>query len=247
MFFSVDLDKLRELQEYCNDKFGFRFMVVEDCAHAFGATYKGKKLGDHDKNICVFSTQAIKHLTTGDGGIITLPCQELYDRCKLLRWYGINRDKRNYKKKDFRLENDIIESGYKFHMNDMNATIGINNLPHIESMLKIHRNNKKYFDEQLKDVKGLTLMQQTVECESACWLYTIYIDRKLDFIKKMKNKGIMTSQVHNRNDINSCVKQYREKLPNLDILEEKLVCLPVGWWVKEKDREYIVKCIKEGW
>ena len=49
-----------------------------------------------------------KHLTTGDGGFITLPNEELYDRCKLLRWYGIDRDKRNYKGKDLRLENDIV-------------------------------------------------------------------------------------------------------------------------------------------
>ena len=97
-------------------------MVVEDCAHAFGAEYNGKKLSNHG-NICVYSTQAIKHLTTGDGGIITLPNEKLYNRCKLLRWFGIDRDKRNFKGKDFRLEHDIAEYGYKYHMNDINATI----------------------------------------------------------------------------------------------------------------------------
>ena len=73
-------------------------MIVEDCAGTFGAEFNGKKLGNH-RNICVFSTQAIKHLTSGDGGFITLPYKSLYDRCKLLRWFGIDRDKRNYKKK----------------------------------------------------------------------------------------------------------------------------------------------------
>ena len=63
----------------------------------------------NSENICVFSLQAIKHLTTGDGGLITLPNEKLYNRAKLLRWYGINRDKRNFKGKDFRLENDILE------------------------------------------------------------------------------------------------------------------------------------------
>ena len=124
----VDLDSLKEVQEYSFQKFGFRPMIVEDCAHAFGAEYNGKKIGNNE-NICVFSLQAIKHLTTGDGGIITLPNENLYNRCKLLRWYGIDRDKRNYNGKDFRLENDIVEYGYKFHMNDINATIGLCNLP----------------------------------------------------------------------------------------------------------------------
>ena len=61
----------------------------------------------------------------------------------------------------------------------------------------------------------------------------------------MKEKKIMVSQVHNRNDINSCVKDYQSDLPNMDLLEKEVICIPVGWWVLEKDREYIVNCIKE--
>ena len=53
-----------------------------------------------------------------------------------MRWFGIDRDKRNYKGKDFRLENDIAEYGYKFHMNDISATIGLHNLPHIPELLE---------------------------------------------------------------------------------------------------------------
>ena len=68
--------------------------------------YKNTPIGSYG-NYSTFSFQAIKHLTTGDGGIITLPNEELYNRAKLLRWYGIDRDKRNYKGRDLRLENDI--------------------------------------------------------------------------------------------------------------------------------------------
>ena len=64
-------------------------------------------------------------------------------------------------------------------------------------------------------------------------------------MNSMKEAGIMTSQVHNRNDINSCVKEYQEPLPNLDILEKDLVCIPVGWWLTKENLEHIVKSIKE--
>jgi dTDP-4-amino-4,6-dideoxygalactose transaminase len=240
----VDLDELDKICENHKEKYGFKPMVVEDCAHSFGAEYNGKKIGNN-KNICVFSLQAIKHLTTGDGGFITLPTEDLYDRCKLLRWYGINRDKRNYKGKDFRLENDIMEYGYKFHMNDTNATIGIHNLPHIPDLLIKNRENAKYFDERLKDVDGIQLMKNNPKCNSAFWLYTIRVlnGKKQEFMDKMKDAGIMTSQVHNRNDINSCVKEYEEPLPNLDMLEKELVCIPVGWWLEQKDLEYIIENI----
>ena len=240
----VDLDSLKEVQEYSFQKFGFRPMIVEDCAHAFGAEYNGKKIGNNE-NICVFSLQAIKHLTTGDGGIITLPNENLYNRCKLLRWYGIDRDKRNYNGKDFRLENDIVEYGYKFHMNDINATIGLCNLPHMNEILEKNRKNAAYFDENLKNVKGIQLMKNNPKCVSAYWLYSLRVlnDKKMDFMTKMKEAGIMTSQVHNRNDINSCVKDYVEDLKNLDIMENELVCIPVGWWLTHENLEHIVKTI----
>jgi len=246
--YPVDLDGLRELQEYSMQQFGFKPMIVEDCAHAFGAEYNGGKIGGKgsEGNICVFSLQAIKHLTTGDGGFITLPNEYLYDRCKLLRWYGIDRDKRNYKGKDLRLENDIAEYGYKFHMNDINATIGLYNLPHISGLLDKNRANAAYFDEQLKNIEGIKLMKFNPKCNSAYWLYSIRIldGKKQEFIEKMKEAGIMTSQVHNRNDINSCVKDFKESLPNLDLLEKELVCLPVGWWLSEEDINCIVTKIK---
>jgi dTDP-4-amino-4,6-dideoxygalactose transaminase len=240
----VDLDGLRELQEYSLQTFGFKPMIVEDCAHAFGAEYNGGKIGGKASvgNICVFSLQAIKHLTTGDGGFITLPNEILYERCKLLRWYGIDRDKRNYKGKDLRMENDILEYGYKFHMNDINATIGLYNLPHINGLLQKNRANAAYFDEHLKNVAGIQLMNYNPKCNSAYWLYTIRIlnGKKQEFMDKMKEAGIMTSQVHNRNDINSCVHDFQESLPNLDLLEQELVCIPVGWWLSEEDLKYII-------
>ena len=241
----MDLDRLKELQEYSLQRFGFKPMIVEDCAHAFGAEYDNKKLGNSE-NICVFSLQAIKQLTCGDGGIITLPNKNLYDRCKLLRWFGIDREKRNYKGKDLRLENDIAEYGYKFHMNDVNATIGMHNLPHIPTLVTKCRENAKYFDEKLKDIEGIKLLKRPPKSKSAYWLYTIRVldGKKQEFMNKMKEAGIMTSQVHNRNDINSCVKDFQEPLPNLDILEKELVCVPVGWWLSSDDLEKIVEAIK---
>ena len=196
-------------------------------------------------NICVYSTQAIKQLTTGDGGIITLPTKEMYDRCRLLRWYGIDRDKRSYSKKDFRLENDIVEWGYKFHMNDISATIGLSNLKVIEDeVLKKNKANAKFLKNSIKN-EAIQLLTTPEKSESADWLFTIKIlnGRKQEFIDYMLSKQIMVSQVHNRNDVNTCVESFQSPLPNLDVLEKQIVCIPVGWWLTEENREYIVKCV----
>ena len=246
--YPVDLDSLKTLQEEHFIKFGYRFRIVEDCAHAFGAEYKGKMLSTHG-NICVFSLQAIKHLTTGDGGLITLPTEELYEKAKLLRWFGIDRNKRNYNRKDFRLENDIEEYGYKFHMNDINACIGLANLPHMTELLSKDRYNYQYLYDRIKEFnsKDITLFENKEDRKGSAWLFTMKVNRKNEFIEKMKEYGITTSQVHNRNDINSCVSEFKTVLPNLDILETELICIPIGWWLKQEDLDYMIEKIILGW
>lgn len=244
----VDLDAISAICDEHKEHYGFRPMVVEDCAHAFGATYNGKKLGSYRyRNICVYSTQAIKHLTTGDGGIIVLPNAELYERANLLRWYGINRKKRNGYGTDFRLESNIDEWGYKFNMNDIAATIGLHNLPHIDRLGHITCNNAEYYEKELKDVSGIRLLVPPTKAQSAYWLYTLMIlnDRKLEFIRYMNDNRVMVSQVHSRNDVNTCMEKFKETLPNLDITEREVVCIPVGWWVTHEDRAHIVTLIKE--
>jgi len=240
----LNLNKLKEVCDYAENKYGFRPMVIEDGAHAFGAEYDGKKIGNHG-NIVMHSFQAIKHLTTVDGGLLILPTQELYERGKLIRWFGISRERKN-KQKDFRVEDDIKEWGFKFHMNDVNATIGLSNLPFAIENLKIHRKNAEYYDKELKNLKKITLLDIDSNINSAFWLYTFKIEDKNrdDFINFMTDKSICVSQVHGRNDIHSCVNDFKSKLPILDEYYEKVMCIPVGWWLTEDDTKYIVECIK---
>jgi dTDP-4-amino-4,6-dideoxygalactose transaminase len=240
---ATDNTTMDSIRQYTFDNYGFYPMIIEDCAHSFGAKYpSGKIIGSNSENIQVFSLQAIKLLTTCDGGFITLPNKILYNSAKLLRWYGIDREKRNYKGTDLRLEHDITDYGYKFHMNDVNACIGIENLKDIPKLLAINRRNGAYYDDNLSDISGITLMNKNNN--SSYWLYTLRIVRKQEFIEYMKECNIMVSQVHQRNDIFSCLEYCKIELPELNKLEKELVCIPVGWWITNNDRKYIVKCIK---
>ena len=241
--YPIDLDKLDEIVRKTYKKFGFKPMIIEDCAHAMGSTYNNKPIGSHG-NWCTFSFQAIKHITTGDGGILITPDRESYERSKLLRWYGIDRESN---KKDFRCEEDIKEWGFKFHMNDIAATIGIENFKHLDSIVKKHRDNADFYDKELKDVDKVTLLERKYNHKSSFWIYSMLVDHKDEFMNHMKECGIMVSQVHERNDIHSCVKEFETHLPTLDRITPQLISIPVGWWVTKKDRQYIVDCIKKGW
>ena len=241
--YPVDLDRVASIVEKCFDLYGFRPAVIEDCAHAMGSTYKNKKLGTHG-NYCTFSFQAIKHMTSVDGGILCCPDDESFRRAKLLRWYGIDRDT---ERTDFRCELDIPEWGYKFHMNDVLATIGIENLKHADWVVGKHKENAAYYDKHLSKIEGVQLLERNSDMESSFWIYSMFVDNKASFLKSMKSKGISVSQVHERNDIHTCVDEFRCALPSLDNITKKLVSIPVGWWLSTKEREYIVSAIKEGW
>lgn len=231
----IDIDRLKHIA--CD------IPIVEDCAHAWGSRYKNRHVGTTG-NIGVFSFQAIKHLTTGDGGLISLPTKELYDRAKKLRWYGIDRDERS--KGDFRLEKSITEWGYKFHMNDIDATIGLCNLDGSLENVKRHMDNASFYTKELSDIKGVECVKKIPNSESSFWIFSIKIKGKNGFIKWMKSKDVMVSQVHKRNDLNKCTEQFSDTtLVNTSRLEKELVCIPCGWWVSDNDRCRIVYLIRE--
>lgn len=241
--YPVDLNQVRELQEVSLARFGFRPYVIEDCAHSWASTYEGRRLGNHG-NICAFSFQAIKHLTCGDGGALVLPMQELYRRGKLLRWFGIDREART----DFRCEDDIEEYGFKFHMNDINATIGLMNLEIVDDVIARHRDNARFYNTQLQGTPGLRLLQESRDDrESSYWIYSMLVENRAGFVQRMSEAGIMVSPVHNRNDFHTCVAEFASPLPRLDYVSERMISIPVGWWVNGEDREYIVETIKQGW
>jgi dTDP-4-amino-4,6-dideoxygalactose transaminase len=222
--------------------FKYGIPLIEDAAHAFGASYRGKPIGSVS-DFTMFSFQAIKHLTTVDGGLLTCRMDDDYRRGKLLRWYGICREGRS----GFRCEPDIKEYGYKFHMNDVCATIGIVQLSYVDGILARHRDNARYYDMELADVFGVEPLAYDKERMSAYWLYTILVDGGVkEFEEFMGGKGVQVSPVHKRNDVHTMMVRFRDDhLPGVDEFERRQVSIPVGWWVTDEDRKTIADAIKE--
>ena len=238
-----DLNGVREVQRECESRFGFSPPVIEDAAHALGSTYEGKMLGGHG-NYTVYSLQAIKHLTAGDGGVLLCPDDTQTEKARLLRWYGIDRRQSD----DFRCEADIREWGYKFHMNDINATIGLANLSLLEETIARHRENGAFYRRSLADVAGITLLEEAPGRTSSYWLFTIRAQDRDGLQRKLKERGIASGRVHERNDGYTCTRDFRDgELPGTDVLHREMLCIPVGWWVGPEQREYIADVIQEGW
>ena len=217
----------------------FNVPIIEDTAHALGSKYKGKMVGSNSRFTC-YSFQAIKHLTTVDGGAISFLNDEDMDEAAKLRWFGLN-------KKVSRLDNDIKRAGFKYGMNNVNATIGMVQLKHINEVIGRHIENGRYYDSALKNIPGVTLIPYYENTEPSYWLYTLKVENRDDFCRMLKDAGIEASQLHHRSDTHSVFQQSKCDLPALDQFYSEFVHIPCGWWVSDEDRERIVDLIKRGW
>ncbi len=221
----------------------YNLMTVEDGAHSMGAQYKGRPIGS-DSDFLMYSFQAIKHITSVDGGALVMKSKEHYERAKLLRWYGIDREPKTKEKLDLRCELDVAEAGYKFHMNDVCATIGIENFKNLGWIIEQHRINAKFYDEAFTGSDKITVSHENKDGKSAYWLYTIHLNNRDEVMKKMTEVGVVTSKVHARNDTHSMFKDFWDaNLPNAEKFNNSHLCIPVGWWVSKEDREFIAENI----
>lgn len=224
--------------------YGFR--VIEDAAHALGGRYgHGRgKVGNGLVDMTVFSTQAIKTVTTVDGGILALKRSSDYKRGKLLRWYGIDRET---DRKDMRCEEDIEEAGWKWHMNDVNATIGLIQLQYLDGLVALQRANAKFYHNNLKGIAWPFPIESLYD--SSYWLFTLLCrdkEQRLRFMEFMKSNGIMVSQVHSRNDTHTCFNAFRKNpLPGVDSFTDRQVNIPVHWKLTEAERDKVANKVNE--
>lgn len=228
-----DLDKFNAISKE------FNIPIIEDAAHALGAKYNGQRIGNNSE-FTIFSLQAIKHLTTIDGGILSVKSEEDFTRARLKRWFGLDKTKP-------RLENDITEPGFKYHMNNVNATVGLVQMNYLDWIINAHVENGKYFDSNLNNIPGISLLDYSNNTAPSYWLYTMKVDDREGFCRMLQEKGVAASELHLRNDRHSIFNESRIELPNLDNFYSQFVHIPCGWWVNDEQREYIVDIIKKGW
>lgn len=158
----VDLDPLYALAK----KYNLR--VVEDAAHAIGASYKGKKIGSFG-DVQVFSFHPNKNMTTIEGGCIALRDERLLQPCKLLRFHGIDRDSWNRFSKEGKQDYDVVMPGYKFNFTDVQAALGIHQLPALDGFIERRLALVKRYYEALKDSTLLALPEAPAYEHGHAW------------------------------------------------------------------------------
>jgi len=237
--YPCDMDEITKIARLHN------LIVIEDAAHAFGATYKNQPIGHISEYTC-FSFQAIKLLTTGDGGAITTTNNETIKRLKKLRWFNIDRDDDTPDILGERVYNSN-EIGYKYHMNDIVATIGLGNIRGISEKLIRHKQISTLYRNNLKNIGGVSLFDKKDDRISSNWLFGLHVEKREDFIKKLKSNDISSSVIHLGIDKNILFGGKDESLLNQRKFDNTQIHIPIHNGLSDEDVHKIVNTIKSGW
>lgn len=213
-------------------------IIVDSCQSL------GYNKGDY---IC-YSFQAIKHITTCDGGMLVVRDKDQYKRAKLLRWFGIDREqktKKNWKNWEKRkMTFDIEEPGFKFQPTDLDALLGLIGLKDIDKIMKHRQELVDSYKSQLKEVPGIKLLD---DGGTTNWLFGILVNDRDRLAKKLEEAGIETNMVHLRNDIFKVFGGKRQNLSGMAEVESNYLYLPLHQNMIMQDVYYIINSIKGGW
>ena len=206
-------------------------LLIEDAAHATGSVYNNKKIGTHGTAVC-FSFHPVKNLAMPTGGLIALNHNQSKKFRKLLeakRWCGItDRIGSDY---------DVKEIGWNYYMNEFSAAIGLVQLKKIEQMNKIRQKNAQKYYKKIK-------LENKMPIVSGCsyHFYWIMVENRDEFREKLAKKGIETG-IHYKPIHKMSMYKQKRKLKITDEIYKKIVSLPTHPNLKEKDINFIIKCI----
>jgi perosamine synthetase len=231
---------MAELQMIADE---FHIKLIEDAAHALGATYRGQSIGQIS-DFTMFSFAAVKNITTGDGGMLIMRDASLLDKARRLRSAGTNRKA----KQAGNWENDIFEIGYRYQTSDIAAAMGLTALDEFDDVLAHRRSLLEHYEQELANLPGLSIIGAGHgDRTHAAWMCTVLAENREALQKKLREHNIESSQVHYRNDRYSIFGGRRDDFPNMDAVEDKYLHLPLHTRMSHSDVERVCAAIRSGW
>jgi len=243
----VDLDEIYTIAKKYN------LIVIEDAAHALGAIYKGNKIGSLS-DMTIFSFHPVKHITTGEGGMVVTNNKEFYKKLKLFVTHGITKDKDkllNYKGPWYY---EMQELGYNYRITDFQCTLGISQLNKLDKFIKRRREIVEKYNDKLRGIEEIILPVEKPDINSSWHIFPIRL--QLDKLKGSRREifeALLAENIGvNVHYIPVYYHPYYQKLgykkglcPNAEKYYEEEITLPIFPAMSDNDVEDVVKAVKK--
>lgn len=231
----------------------YKLIVIEDACHALGSKYMRTKIGDCTySDMSVFSFHPVKHITTGEGGMITTNSRKFYEKLLLLRSHGITRNPdelQNINSEPWFYE--MQELGFNYRLTDIQCALGISQLSKIKEFITRRITIAKAYDKAFAKIKGIETIKTPEGDKNAYHLYIIKVKdgkTRLDLFNFLKDEGILC-QVHY---IPVYWHPYYQRLgykkgicPKAEKFYEKIISIPMYFGLKEGEQNKVIKTIKD--
>lgn len=236
-----DMDRILEIARK------HQLVVIQDGAHALGADYKGKRIGSFG-DMTTFSFHPVKHITTGEGGMIVTNDEKLYQRLVLFRSHGITRDESLMEHQEGGWYYEQLELGYNYRITDIQCALGTSQLRKLPHFLERRRELVKRYDEAFADVEGIVTPYVKEGCNSSWHLYVIQVEKRKEVFDKLREAGIGVNvhyipvykhpyyQKHGYADV-SC--------KNAERLYEHIISLPLYPTLTNEQQDYVIEQVKQ--
>lgn len=220
-------------------------LVIEDAAHALGADYKGTKIGALS-DMTTFSFHPVKHITTGEGGMITTNNEKLYERLVLFRSHGITRNEKLMTKNEGGWYYQQLELGYNYRITDIQCALGVSQMKKLDRFVARRRELVERYNEAFKKVDGMICPVQAQGCNNSWHLYVVQVTNRKEVYDKLREAGIYAN-VH-------YIPVYKHPYyqengyadvccPNAEELYAHMLSLPLYPGMTDQEQEYVIKTL----
>jgi dTDP-4-amino-4,6-dideoxygalactose transaminase len=231
-----------------------KLVVIEDAAHAIGAEYKGKKIGNIGDLTC-FSFYVTKNITTGEGGMVLTNNKEFANKIKIYALHGMSKDAWKRFSDDGYKHYEVVFPGFKYNMMDIQASLGIHQLKKIEKYHKLREKIWNFYNKELRNLPIILPSPKDPNTKHVMHLYTILIDKKKtgisrdQFMQEMHLRGIGTgihyNPVHLHKHYIDTYGYKKGDYPNAEYIGERTVSLPLSAKLTIEEARRVVQTIKE--
>ena len=232
----------------------FKLTVIEDAAHAAGTEYKGKKIGSLD-SISIFSFHPNKNITTGEGGMVCTADEALAEEISLLKFHGMSREAWKRFSATGNPNYEIILPGFKYNMMDIQAAIGIHQLPKLDGFISKRTEIAEFYNSAFADVEELSRPTYAPYDQRHAWhLYTPLIrierltidrDQFMSELKKLNiGSGLHYKAIHHHQYYRDALNIRQGELPNADYASDRILSLPLFPRMTMDDARDVVEAVK---